>query len=291
MWKADEISIRKPIQLIVEVIVFQELIALSDVWIKGASISHCIMALVPKNYFVTLYTALYIICPLINRGFSVLSKDQFKKWIYILVILFAVEPITVDIIEGFLGKSLMGTSTIGILGADWGYTIVTFLLVYIVASYCGKFNIHWSMEKSAFVFCSATVILTIWKMIEVKIGTSIGAEHYQNPVIIIEAISAFMLFSNFKIQSRIINQLSKGCFTVFIVHSRFIQIYPILNPDRMELIVLIGNLFIRTIALFAICDFGGLWYAFLEKRMFDFIESKIGFYRLNIGENKTNIGE
>lgn len=92
-------------------------------------------------------------------------------------------------------------------------------------AYCGKFNIHWSVEKSTFVFCSATVILTIWKMIEVKIGTSIGAERYQNPVIIIEAISAFMLFSNFKIQSRIINQLSKGCFTVFIVHSHFIQIF------------------------------------------------------------------
>lgn len=67
--------------------------------------------------------------------------------------------------------------------------------------------------------------------------------------------------------------------------------FPILNSDRMELIVLIGNLFIRTIVLFTICEFLGVWYAFLEKRMFDFIENKIGFYRLNIGENKTNIGE
>lgn len=89
----------------------------------------------------------------------------------------------------------------------------------------------------------------------------------------------------------LINSVCVCAVTVFIVHSRFIQIYPILNPNRMELIVLIGNLFIRTIILFAICDFWGLWYAFLEKRMFDFIENKIGFYRLNIGENKTNIGE
>ena len=32
------------------------------------------------------------------------------------------------------------------------YTIVTFLLVYMIAAYYGKYHIQWSMRKSLLVF-------------------------------------------------------------------------------------------------------------------------------------------
>lgn len=53
---------------------------------------------------------------------------------------------------------------------------------------------------------------------ELKVGRSIGAEHYQNPMVILAAIAVFMIFHNLKLESQVINRMSKGCFTVFLVH-------------------------------------------------------------------------
>lgn len=84
MWKSTVVSMKKPIQLLVEVILFHELLAFVSVIHKGESFGHCLNALLPHNYFVTLYVALYFISPLINKSLNSLTKEQYK---YIYAIL------------------------------------------------------------------------------------------------------------------------------------------------------------------------------------------------------------
>lgn len=54
----------------------------------------------------------------------------------ILTILFILQPTLVEVLEGISGSALMGASTIGIQGAQWGYTIVTFIYIYLLAGFC-----------------------------------------------------------------------------------------------------------------------------------------------------------
>lgn len=282
MWKSKEVSVKKPIQLLVEVILFQELLAFVSVIHKGEAFRHCLGALMPKNYFVTLYIALYLISPLINKSLNSLTKEQYKYWLTALVLLFSIEPILIDVLEGIKGADIMGASTIGILGSEWGYTIVTFLLIYVIGAYCGRFEISWSKKKCVCIALSTVLILTTWKIIEIRLGRSIGAEHYQNPVIILEAVAIFMLFSHIKIQSKIVNQLSKTCFTVFLVHANFINKMPIANLRQLNAVTLVANILIKATIIFLLSALVGLVYSTVEKKTFDKIEEKWDFYRLGI---------
>ena len=282
MWKSKEVSVKKPIQLLVELILFQELLAFVSVIHKGESFRHCLNMLLPQNYFVTLYVALYFISPLINKSLNSLTKEQYKYWLTALVLLFSIEPILIDVLEGIKGSDIMGASTIGILGSESGYTIVTFLLIYIIGAYFGRFQIRWSKKKGVSIALSTVLILTVWKIIEIRLGRSIGAEHYQNPVIILEAVAIFMLFSHIKIQSKIINQISKTCFTVFIIHANFIKRLPIANPGLSDAGALVLNLLIKAVIVFILSALIGLVYSTVEKIAFDKIEEKWNFYSLGI---------
>ena len=268
---------KKPIQLLLEVILFQELLAFVSVIHKGEPFRHCLGALMPQNYFVTLYVALYLISPLINKSLSSL-----KYWLIVLIFLFSIEPILIDALEGIKEADIMGASTIGILGSEWGYTIVTFLLIYVIGAYCGRFEISWSKKKCVCIALSTVLILTTWKIIEIRLGRSIGAEHYQNPVIILEAVAIFMLFSHIKIQSKIINRLSKTCLTVFLVHANFINKMPIANLGQLNAVALVANILIKATIIFLLSALVGLVYSTVEKITFDKIEEKWDFYRLGI---------
>ena len=105
-----------------------------------------------------------------------------------------------------------------------------------------------------------------WKIIEIRLGRSIGAEHYQNPVIILEAVAIFMLFSHIKIQSKIINQLSKTCFTVFLVHANFINKMPIANLRQLNAVALVANILIKATIIFLLSALVGLVYSTVEKK-------------------------
>ena len=196
--------------------------------------------------------------------------------------LFSIEPILIDVLEGIKGSDIMGASTIGILGSEWGYTIVTFLLIYIIGAYCGRFELRWSKKKCVCVVFLTALILTVWKIIEIRLGRSIGAENYQNPVIILEAVAIFMLFSHIKIQNKIINQISKTCFTVFIVHANFINKIPIVNPGQLDVVTLVANILIKATIIFLLSALIGLVYSAVEKKTFDRLEERRCFYRLSI---------
>lgn len=230
----------------------------------------------------------HIICcavffsPLINKLLNSLTKEQHKYWIIVLILLFSIEPILIDVLEGIKGSDIMGASTIGILGSEWGYTVVTFLLIYIIGAYCGRFELIWSKKKCVCVVLLTALILTVWKIIEIRLGRSIGAENYQNPVIILEAVAIFMLFSYIKIQNKIINQISKTCFTVFIVHANFINKIPIVNPGKLDVVTLVVNILIKATIIFLLSALIGLVYSTVEKKTFDRIEERWYFYRLSI---------
>lgn len=157
--------------------------------------------------------------------------------------------------------------------------------VFVGVYYSGLlWKIPYSVEhekKFVGIFCTVS-FLTIWKILELKVGCSIGAEHYQNPMVILAAIAVFMIFHNLKLESQVINRMSKGCFTVFLVHWSFVQILPVSNPNQMSMLNLMLTLICNTVIVFIISDCIGMCYSFIENMIFDFIGEKIGYYKLDI---------
>ncbi len=83
--------------------------------------------LLPANWFVVLYVALYWISPWINKAFQGLSKRHKMLGAILMFVLFSVWPTIVDVICQLTGSELRGLSTLGMYGSERGYTIMQFI--------------------------------------------------------------------------------------------------------------------------------------------------------------------
>ncbi len=282
---SNKINFRKPIQLIVQVIIFQLLLYIGVALAKGESIriASILYNFIPRNYYVTLYISLMLISPFLNNFISKMSKDTYRKFLIILIALFLVEPTVAEIVEGLKGITIYEISTIGILGAEWGYTIVTFVCLYFIAAYIRKYGSFWLPKRNLIIYFASMSLLVVMKLIELRLGNSIGAEHYMNPILVVNAIAVFEIFRSYDFRSHIVNAIAKGCFTVFILHAFLIKHYSVvqqyLNSNIIEFIVhWMGSV----VVIFVICDLIGIIYTIIEKIVFDFIQNKVGFWILKI---------
>ncbi len=151
------------------------------------------MTLVPSNWFVILYSTLYIISPYINILLEQLSGKQKKKMVIVLFAIFSVWPTIVDLSGEILGKEWIGLSSVGMYGSEWGYSIVNFLLVYIIGAYL--YHMEESQNKrnkKQLLFCLLMTILIItgWAFLNERatLFTERSAWEYCNPLVIIEAV-------------------------------------------------------------------------------------------------------
>lgn len=241
---------------------------------------------IPMNWFVSIYVAMYCLSPYINEFIKSINYKQYKSMMIIVTILFILQPTLVEVLEGISGSALMGASTIGIQGAQWGYTIVTFIYIYLLAGFCRLKETEIENKKVLIVWIGCLISLFVWKLVELWLGRSISAEHYQNPVVIMSAVTLFYIFNRMTFHNKVINAVSKGCFTVYIMHASLIQILFIdLKTINGSIVSFALGLFIRVVVIFIICTIVGLFYTKVEKIVFDFIEHRLGFYTISSLKN------
>ena len=144
MFKTDKRTFDKPLRLLVQVISFKAALYVLKV-IMGKtdfSIKHIVGCMIPANYFVILYIALYFISPYINNLISSLDFKHIKKFLVILIMTFSVYPTLVDIFSEITENEYMGLSTIGAYGSQYGYTIINFSLMYTIGTIIRKYEDH-----------------------------------------------------------------------------------------------------------------------------------------------------
>ena len=219
MCQSKKQTLWKPIELWFQVIVFNIVMSLLSMAMNGGgSLSQLCKALLPINYFVNLYVVLYIISPYLNCLINRLSIKQLRRMVFTSFILFSIWPILQDILEAIVGVKLIGLSSIGAYGAQSGYTIVNFAMMYLIGAWIGKDNIYLSRKTLLVFLASVYTILFLW----IRVSWSTATE-YCNPVVIISAIVIFLLFQSTNIKdSNIINGLAQASFTVFLLHSYFL---------------------------------------------------------------------
>lgn len=289
MCKSNKRNLIKPIQLIIQVMAFSLVIYLLRCVLGRTifSFKSLALSLIPANWFVILYIALYIISPFINVALSMLSKSNFKKLLLIIFILFSIYPTLVDLAGELRSEQWYVLSSVGMYGSQWGYSIINFMLVYIIGAYIRINDIKVKKSNLWLILIMCIVLITGWSRLNDVIGyfNEKTAWSYCNPLIITEAIVLFLIFKNIKTKpSLIINSLAKASFTVFLLHNSFlgklnVQKFAAANP-----LLMILHLLISCIGIYLICWLVHLLYDKITNPVFELLKKSIGYINIGIAD-------
>ena len=228
MSQKKEINYLKPVLLFLEVITLGLCFEVGSIIIHGGSFS--IAALIPNDYFVFFYCTLFLLSPYINKA---LDNKNARKMAFLCFCLFSVYATAADVFQAFcdnIGKHMQDLSTVTRFGSMSGYTIVNFVMMYIIGAYVRE-NEEKLKKINVFILfltCFACVTITTISMVfrTIDRGFSLGLElSYSNPIIIIQSVCIFLIFYKIKIGSiKLINSLSSATFTVYLLHRRFLNL-------------------------------------------------------------------
>jgi len=275
-----KLDLRKALHLLVQVMIFRVLIQFV---ITGSefSLSLFIKTLIPKNYFAILYIAVYLLSSFINKLMTSLTIRSLNIFIFISFILLSVWPYAVDLLAALAGLNPDGLSTVAKDGNQSGYTLVNFILMYMIGAYLRLTNKRCKSYICLLALLGGWIILTVFSCtLRINNQSHSVVWEYCSPIVILCAISVFLLFNNIKIKSnKIINTVSKAAFAVYL-----------LNPSLIERFVetekyVAGNVFIMLLHIAAtsilICLFSFVvqWvYDFITRPVFKLVDKKIEKY-------------
>lgn len=200
---------------------------------KTLSITGLLYSILPNNYFVVFYVVVYILSIYINNTLNKQSYKVNREMIVVLLLLLSVYPFAVDLFNDFLfyikGTTIGNLSTISRMGSLGGYSIVHFLLMYILGCYISinKDNIKRigvAIPLIIYLICSLLIYITTFWSLDTKAVFQPGIMlSYNNPIIVIQSLAAVVFFYNKKpFQSVLINKISSASFMCYLVHVEII---------------------------------------------------------------------
>lgn len=196
---------------------------------NSISIIKLIFHLIPSNYFIILYIVVYILSPYINILIKSIDKMEFKRFVFVLLIIFSVYPTCIDLFSEITKRQYNGLSSIGLYGSQYGYSIANFFLCYIIGCYISKEKTtlkEIKIKKLILFLVINVLILTGWSLLNEYTGYFVekSALEYCNPLIISNAVIIIMIFMKIRINTNnIINSLAKASFMVYLIQDTCIK--------------------------------------------------------------------
>ena len=226
-YKTESINLKKPFKLLLQLVFIRIAYELLQTIICGDSFSYG--TIIPNDYFIIFYITLLVLAPLVSKG--VYAVQNQKKLLIILLIVFSVYPTIVDCFTRFMsviGHEISDLSNITRFGSMDGYTIVNFVVLFMIGMSLRYFELT-TIKRRSLLTCIAsnTLITFVGVCLENNLRTDfyLGISlSYCNPFIILNSICIFLLFNRIKLNSRFINALASGCFTVYLLHERIITL-------------------------------------------------------------------
>lgn len=224
---------------------------------------------ITQNYwFVNYYIALLIISPFINKMIKIMTQKEHRSLIIILMILFSIIP------------TISSNKNID----NSGFSLIQFILMYIIGSYFGKYKLHnnphfcnYSKLKIKMILITvctnmillnfllnhfANYLLSSTNSYIQEIGYLIDSStyFYSNPLVIIQSCCYFLFFESISINSKFINKLSKLMLGVYMIHDNLVirtHIYIWLRLDTKYIFTsktIIFCMIVLTFVIFIICS-------------------------------------
>ena len=239
----------KPVKLLTMYAAFELAACLINELPKGGpiSLSTFFSYFTPSYWFVFVYVALYLISPFINMMWDHLSRSGKITLLVLSIVLFSVYPTiweTVTFLSGtriwgedkisFYGIS-QGVSPLGLFGSGAGYTIVNFVLLYLIGCYLRDREddgVRTGSGKLLILLLLNVLVIIGWTYAEFAVsGAPINATtgwNYENPFVISEAVLVFLVFQNMKPgNNRVINALAAAAFPTYLIHMNILGYFRI----------------------------------------------------------------
>ena len=285
MYGKLRVSLRKPVSLLVQLIVFEvTLYLLKVVAGQGAfawkSLALC---LIPADYFVILYVVTYLLSPYVNFLASKLGEKRLRKLLIMLFLLFSVQPWLVSIAGEVLNENMDSATTISLFGAQGGYTIVNFIMCFMIGLgiRCGSLKAYRPLPCLVAYMLSTLLVyfLSNWNW-------SISWVYY-SPLVIIQAYSVFMLYKSMKINIRAINKLARAVFTVYLLHRTFLVRSRVIDFVQGSAFLMFGHMLATEIIIFALCFVVYQIWNMLTRAVSNCIFAKLGIPDINLESAQT----
>lgn len=256
-WKNKVISVIKIADLLVETIFIQIVFGVISALISGThlEIKNLVRMMIPVNYYVVLYLVVYVISPFLNSLICILSKRQFSILVGLLMLLFSVLPYLTDTFTFLTGFDINDMSTISRKGSGYGYTIINFLLMYIIGAYIGKYKPTIKKMINIVDLFINWGLLTVLGLFGFSQGYDFNFSYsYCNPIVIMLAVNIFFMaiYSKRQFISKPVNIIASGVFTVYLLQGYCLNYINIESVVNKSLYILVAHLFISTIAIILI---------------------------------------
>lgn len=209
-------NISKVINLYIIAALFSLLITIaSSVLNKSFSLASILQTFVVGNYFLHLYSAVYIFSPFINKTLDNITKKSFQILLMLMLLMFSIYPTFIEYLFA-RDETLMGHSFVSFFDGDGhGYTLVNFIFMYIIGAYLRKYGMPLKRKLSCllmFILSSIIMALVMHYIHKVELN-------YFSPICIAASIALFNFFVLIKPSGlKFINYLSSTVYGVFIVH-------------------------------------------------------------------------
>lgn len=253
----QERKIGKIAYLIIQLLIFNLAFYIVSCFIgvNTFSLKIFIFKFIPKDYFVVLYTVLYLISPYINKLLNSLDKNALRKFIFILLLIFSVYATFTDVIGEMKGEICKGMSPIGSYGNQYGFNIINFILLYIVGAFIRKE--HDTVDNllgKPFIIPCIVLCIVAWAYMDDALNV-VGLRSawcYHNIFVISLALSMFIIAKRLSLNSQLINRLAKSSFTCYILHGYILKFMPfnnIVHSTGLYLVYIVSSL----ILIYIIC--------------------------------------
>jgi len=263
--KKESISARKPLELIVQVIIWSEALIIASnsvIALRGGDVSAVGVlmqigkAIIPANWFVILYAVTYLLSPYINRLIAGLSDDQFRKMVVLLFVCFSIWACFSDLLVNLTGDGYYASlNTVSSGGSNGGYTIVNFVFLYVLGAFIRRGSIQLKVYQSATICCICVVALWVMDLLNNQKGWGVTVVYaYNNPVIIVYSAALLMLFRELQIgHIAWINKLAEANFTVFLLHTFFLMHANVPKYVRANVLMMLAHILLTACVIYLIC--------------------------------------
>ena len=280
--KTNKRALGKILELVLQVIVFRLLYYFAAVVLgrEDFAIKSVLIKLIPNNYYVILYAALYFISPYINILFEKLSSSGRRKYIVTMLVLFSIWPIFHDLSGELLSKEWFGFSTISAWGNSQGFNITNFTLIYSLGAYLRFEGIpKWLGKTKNVVLCflGCVFVILLWSIANefMYINGLRSAWVYHNPLVILLTMCLFACFEKIKFESNIINELAKASFVCFLIHGYFLPFIKIKFFVNQPFYVMVLHMVICAILIYIMSYIAYNAYTLVLGRLFKRVDKVI----------------
>ena len=207
-------------------------------------------SIIPNNFYVILYVTLFFVSFYINYIIDRLDKKQYVRMLTVFILIFVIWENIWDFVKMMKMPELTGISTVGMGGGQEGYTIVHFILLYLIAGYLRK----WPISKiKPIIWCGGYVICT--GLIFAASLFTPTALFYNNLAVIAQSICLFKIFELLKIRySKTINKLAGTVFGIYLFHLTIIPFFHIPEAAQKGGISLVVNMIVCVGGTFIMCS-------------------------------------